>query len=461
MFVNDGTGATSSTPNTALPGTAISAPVQLSPASASLIDAVAAANPNTVVVLNTANPVLTPWLPNVKAVIDFWFAGQEGGTAMARVLLGLANPSGHSALTWPANATDTIWGYDETAPLFPGDTVGQHPERLNGNGGCTVIAGSGAACPPATQTAESEGIYTGYRFFDKEGITPQFPFGFGLSYTTFGFSNLRPKGASDGGVDVTFTVTNSGKVAGADAAQVYVGPPSDAPTGIQFAVRSLAQFDRVFLEPGASKTETLHIPPRQLSYWAESTQQWVLDPAGRRLWVGDADASASLPLSTTLGAAPANITCSNEQINATTISGNLTIPSGSWCDLVAVTVAGNLQLQGGSGLRLMGSTINGNLQAQATADARDLLSFGANTVCASTIKGNAQIQSSAAASPWHIGGCGPVTVSGNVLFQSNAGTGNTITQTKVQGNLQCQNNHDVSGSGNAVSGNRLGQCAGL
>jgi beta-glucosidase len=89
------------------------------------------------------------------------------------------------------NPTDTIWGYNETTPLYPGDSTGSHPERLNGNGGCAVIAGSGATCTPASQTTETEGIYTGYRFFDKEGITPEFPFGFGLSYTTFGFSKLK------------------------------------------------------------------------------------------------------------------------------------------------------------------------------------------------------------------------------------------------------------------------------
>ena len=89
-------------------------------------------------------------------------------------------------------------------------------ERLNGNGGCTVITGSGATCPAATQTTETEGIFTGYRFFDKEGITPQFPFGYGLSYTTFGFSDLSTAQASDGGVDVTFTVKNTGDMAGAE-----------------------------------------------------------------------------------------------------------------------------------------------------------------------------------------------------------------------------------------------------
>ena len=93
--------------------------------------------------------------------------------------------------------------------------------------------------------------------------------------------------------------------------------------------------------------------------------------------------------------------------------------------------------------------------------AADLLSAGANVICDTTIEGNLQIQSSASASPWQMGGCGPVTVSGNLQFQSNTGTGNTIVQTTVQGNLLCQGNHDVSGSGNTITGNRQGQCAGL
>ena len=92
----------------------------------------AAANPNTVVVLNTTNPVLMPWIGNVKSVLEMWFSGEEGGTSTARLLLGLANPSGHTDITWPANATDTIWGYNETVPLYPGDTTGPHLERLNG-----------------------------------------------------------------------------------------------------------------------------------------------------------------------------------------------------------------------------------------------------------------------------------------------------------------------------------------
>ena len=92
--------------------------------------------------MDTGNPVLMPWFDNVKSVLEMWFAGQEGGTATARVLLGLANPGGHSSLTWPKNATDTIWGYNEPAgALYPGSPGGRHPERLNGNGGCAVITG--------------------------------------------------------------------------------------------------------------------------------------------------------------------------------------------------------------------------------------------------------------------------------------------------------------------------------
>jgi hypothetical protein len=433
----------------------------MSAANVDLINAVAAANPNTIVVINNDNPVDTSWIGSAKAVLDMWFAGQEGGTSTARILLGLANPSGHTALTWPANRTDTIWGYNEPANgLYPGSTAGQHLERLNGNAGCAGAGNPGSlACPPADGTNESEGIYTGYRYFDKLGITPRFPFGWGLSYTSFAFSKLKVAPTTDGGQDVTFTLKNTGTVAGADAVQAYVGPPSDSPAGIQFAVRSLAQFDRVDLQPGQSQDVTLHIPARQLSYWSEAKQQWVLDSGGRSLWVGDADAAANLPLHATLQGANGNVTCSNGQLNATTISGNLSVPKGSWCDLVDVTVNGNLQIQNGSGVRLAGSTINGNLQLQNTTGAADAMSSGANVVCNTKVTGNVQIQNSGSGSPWHLGDCGPNWIGGNLQFQNNAGTGNTISRTTVQGNLQCQGNHDVSGTGNTVTGIR--QCPGV
>jgi beta-glucosidase len=242
--------------------------------------------------------VLMPWFPNVRSVLEMWFAGQEGGTSTARILLGLANPSGHSSLSWPANARDTIWGYNETTPLYPGDTTGTHPERLNGNGGCAVIAGSGATCPTASGTVESEGIFTGYRFLDKEGITPAIPFGYGLSYTSFRYSGLTVT-PTPGAADVGFDVTNTGTVAGADVAQVYLGPGPDVP-GVQQAVRSLRGFERVDLAPGQTQHVTIQLDKRSFEYWAEKTQAWVTNWGSRQVWVGDADAPANLPLSTTV-----------------------------------------------------------------------------------------------------------------------------------------------------------------
>jgi beta-glucosidase len=297
VFVNDGVGASSTTPNPDIAGTTISGTTQLSAASTNLINAVSAANPNTIVVMDTANPVLMPWFANVKSVLEMWFAGQEGGTATARVLLGLANPGGHSSMTWPKNGTDTIWGYNEPAgALYPGSKGGTHPERLNGNGGCAVIAGSGATCPAAGTTVESEGIYAGYRYFDKLGITPQVPFGYGLSYTSFAFQNLNLVPKLDGTVDVNFDVTNTGARAGDEVAQVYVGPGPDHP-GIQQAVRSLRGFDRVSLAAGQTRHETITLDRRSFQYWDETTQQWLSNYGARTISVGDADATANLPLS--------------------------------------------------------------------------------------------------------------------------------------------------------------------
>ncbi len=462
VFVNDGTGANSSTPNPALPGTTISAPTELSPASENLINAVAAANPNTVVVMNTGNPVLTPWLPNVKGVLEMWFQSQEGGTAAARVLLGLADPSGHTALTWPKNATDTIWGYNETKPLYPGDTLGTHPERLNGNGGCGVITGSTATCPAATQTNETEGIYTGYRFFDKEGIAPQFPFGYGLSYTNFAFSGLKVKPTSDGGADVSVKVKNTGQVAGADAVQVYVGPPSSRPAGVQFAVRSLAQFDRVDLASGQSQKVTLHVPARELSYWSEKNQKWILDSGGRLFSVGDADQEARLPVREIMpnsGKASGVTTCSDEQINATIVTGGLSVPNGSWCDLVDVTIRGNLQLNQAAGVRIQGVTVNGNLTAKNTAGTADPLSAGTNNICGTTVHGSLEVRNSSGNVNWNIGGCGGNTVHGSLTFNNNPANGNTVSNNHVAGDLACKSNGATQSGSNRVGGRVTGQCA--
>ncbi len=248
-----------------------------------LVSAVAAANPNTVVVSNTTDPVLMPFINQVQSVLQMWYSGSEGGTATARTLLGLNNPGGHVPETWGANPNDNIWSYNETTPL-PGDSLdslGQHPERLD-------QANPGNSNP----TTETEGIFTDYRFFDQEGIDPLFPFGWGLSYTTFAFSNPSAVPDGNGGVNVTFTLKNTGTVSGADVAQVYTGPPTTAAgleaQGVQFAPRQLAGFKRVTLAGGASTPITIDVPVRSMSYWSTPAQNWVRF-SQVPIYIGDAD----------------------------------------------------------------------------------------------------------------------------------------------------------------------------
>jgi beta-glucosidase len=401
VFLNDFNASTTiPNPYGSSPAT-ISAPETLSAGNTQLIQAVAAANPNTVVVLNTTNPVLMPWISGVRSVLEMWFSGEEGGTSTARLLLGLADPSGHTDITWPANATDTIWGYNETVPLYPGDTTGPHLERLNGGTGGT--------------TDETEGIYNGYRFFDKEGITPLFPFGYGLSYTQFAYSGLHVRRAADGGLDVDLRVTNTGQLAGSTVPQVYLGAPDQPPAGIQFAVRQLAQFSRVTLQPGQSAFVSMSVPLRQLQYWSSAKQQWITAAGTRTVYAGDADALSSLPLRAQVSIpAASSITCDDTQLSAAMVQGNVVVPPGAWCDMVDTSVAGSV-LAGGTGLRIDNSTISGNVIAVGVRDADDPLSSGANVVCGTTIGGNLVVGGGPRSAPWKLGLCGANTVKGHVI----------------------------------------------
>ena len=255
-----------------------------------LIKAVAAKNPNTVVVVNTGTPfVVREWIddPNVKAVLNLWQAGQEGGTATARLLLGQANPSGHTTLTWPREGTDTVEGYNQLRGLYSGDTAGTHPERVSTG---------------ESPSIESQGIFSGYRYYDNLNVPVQFPFGYGLSYTTFKFSGLKLAPKADGTVIVTFRVTNNGHMAGAAVPQVYLGP-GPAVEGVQQAVRSLRGFDRVPLEAGQTKQVTITLDQRSFQYWSEPGQQWVTNAGNRTIYVGEADALPLLPLSENLSVA--------------------------------------------------------------------------------------------------------------------------------------------------------------
>ncbi len=234
-----------------------------------LIEAVAAANPNTVVVLNTGEAVAMPWLGKVRAVLEMWYTGDEGGWAAANLLTGKANPAGRLPITWPQRLEDGL----ATDPA--------HPERASSN--------------TEGQTHYSEGINVGYRWFDHEKIEPLFPFGFGLSYTTFSYSKLSVRGAADGGLDVSCHVRNTGKRGGDEVVQVYVGAPDPAPDGVEFAPRALAAFERVTIPVGGARLVTLHIAPQRLRYWSLADSAWHDARAGRTVYVGGS--SRDLPLS--------------------------------------------------------------------------------------------------------------------------------------------------------------------
>jgi beta-glucosidase len=225
-----------------------------------LIADVAAANPNTIVVLNTGDPVAMPWLGEVKAVLQMWYTGDEGGWAAANLLLGRANPAGRLPFTWPRRLQDTV-AHDRA-----------HPERSSGG-----VDG---------KTDYSEGLLVGYRWFDQQRIEPLFPFGYGLSYTRFSYRSLAVSRAVDGGLTVAFTLTNTGTVRGDEVPQAYLSAPDPAPPGAQFARRSLVAFDRVALDAGQSRRVVLRVPLRRLEYWSEAEHRWRPAAGARSIELG-------------------------------------------------------------------------------------------------------------------------------------------------------------------------------
>ncbi|MFY9669388.1 MAG: glycoside hydrolase family 3 C-terminal domain-containing protein [Trebonia sp.] len=241
-----------------------------------LISAVAAANPHTIVVIDAGAPVAMPWLSQVAGVLDAWYPGQTSGTSLASVLFGQTNPSGHLPVTFPASLSQ-----------MPTSSPAQFP----GNGSTVQY---------------SEGIDVGYRGYDAGNLTPLFPFGFGLSYTTFSFSNLQISPASGNGTQneqVTATVTNTGTRAGSDVAQLYLGDPS----GAGEPPRQLAGFQRVSLGVGQSTQVSFTITPQQESWWNDSANGWSQTEGTYNVYVGDSSDPSGLPLSGsyTMAATPA------------------------------------------------------------------------------------------------------------------------------------------------------------
>jgi beta-glucosidase len=243
-----------------------------------LIAAIADANPNTVVVLNVTQPVAMPWLSKVKAVLQMWFPGDEGGWATANVLLGKVSPAGRLPFTWPQDLSQGV----ANDPAHP-----ERESRLEGKG----------------KTIYSEGVFMGYRRYDQQNLKPLYPFGYGMSYTQFQYSALKVVHSADGGLDVSFDLRNMGHVAGDDVPQVYLDAPEQQPeNGAQFAIRALAAFDRVHLAAGQSRKVTLHVPLRSLQYWPTANNRWILAAGPREVEVGAS--SRDLRLETMTNVAP-------------------------------------------------------------------------------------------------------------------------------------------------------------
>ena len=220
-----------------------------------LIEAVEQVNPRTIVVLNTGNPVtMMKWLDRTPALVELWYGGQEGGRALASILFGDANPSGKLPVTFPK-----AWQDSSAYGHYPGENL---------------------------KVVYAEGIYVGYRYFDKKNLEPQFPFGFGLSYTTFEYSSLTvtPDAVSgDQPVEVSLKVRNAGPRAGAEVVELYV---RDGHAKIDRPEHELKGFRRVALEPVETQTVRFMLNRSALSYWSPDKEAWEAAPGEFEIQVG-------------------------------------------------------------------------------------------------------------------------------------------------------------------------------
>lgn len=245
--------------------------MELAGEQAALIEKVAAVNKNTVVILNTGSPIAMPWLDRVAAVVQAWYPGQECGNAIADVLFGDVTPSGKLPQTFPARLED-----NPAYLNYPGE---------NGR----VYYG--------------EGLFVGYRYYEKKDIAPLFPFGFGLSYTTFNYSNLRLSSAHIGPNDtlhVSIDVTNTGRRAGKEVVQLYI---QDVASSLQRPGKELKSFAKVQLAPGEAKTVTFAIARGALAYYDDLAHQWMAEAGEFKILIGssaqDIRAEATFTLTTT------------------------------------------------------------------------------------------------------------------------------------------------------------------
>jgi beta-glucosidase len=239
---------------------------RLPPGQEEMIKEISAANKKTIVVLTAGGNVdMLPWIDGVPALMHGWYSGQQGGTALAQLIFGEYSPSGRLPISlerrWEDNATFNSY--------YPNDG----PKRVK----------------------YSEGVFVGYRHFDHDNIKPLFPFGFGLSYTTFAYKNLSvtPSTAAfaQGSVTVSFDITNTGSREGADIAQLYVG---DSHTSVPRPPKELKGFSRVELKPGETRHISIPLDFRSLAYYDVKTHAWKADPGTFNIYVGRSDANIQL-----------------------------------------------------------------------------------------------------------------------------------------------------------------------
>jgi beta-glucosidase len=234
------------------------------------VTAILAANPHTIVINQSGAPVAMPWVDQAHTLVQHSFSGMENGNALARVLFGLVDPSGKLTVTFPKSLGDS-----------PAHALGNY----NGQ-----------------KVTYAEGVLVGYRWFDAKQIEPLFPFGYGLSYTTFAISNLKlstPAIHAGDSVTATADVANTGNREGAEVVQLYVGDPSAT---VSRPPHELKGFEKVVLKPGEKKTVSFTLHSRDFSYWDEKTAGWKADPGAFSILVGDS--SRHLPLQETVTLTP-------------------------------------------------------------------------------------------------------------------------------------------------------------
>ena len=243
-----------------------------------LVDAVAAANPRTIVVVESGGPVAMPWVNKVQGILEAWYPGIGGAQSLASILFGEVDPSARLAITFPKSDDQLphpeVPGMNLLKPASGG--MPEHHHRMG-------------ELPPFDADYNVEGVRVGYKWFESKDLTPLFPFGFGLSYTSYEFSGLHVDADTH---TVTFTVRNTGHRAGTEVAQIYAALPKS--TG-ESDFKRLIGWDRVDLAPGDSKTVTVKIDPLYLSIFNVDKNSFELTPGDYMIFAGSS--SADLPLS--------------------------------------------------------------------------------------------------------------------------------------------------------------------